>query len=357
MPYIFAWKSGNKEITYRDESGTLYVKRGGTRSWRNNNPGNIKSGDFSESNGEIGDDGMMAIFPDEAIGRSAVKALITGKKYKNLSIKDAIYRYAPPSDNNDTDAYVAVIVKATGAPSSTIIKDLSVAQLDAFVGAIKKHEGWEAGETSHTKEQASGSLGGGQDPRISRLVEIGTSAKTCEAIRLAARKAMIPIYGKVTAKNACAATLTLFLKEAGFGVSGVIYGAGKLARFIENDLGWRRIKVGAQQPGDVGVCYDHSSPAGSDHVFFVTERVDDDEMMIVDNQESLAPHRRFASGFGGKTPVEYFLTARSERSAVPRYIISGGDREKVEVDTAVVTEDQDTNDLVIRFNMDGTLIE
>ena len=122
--FVVAWKSGNKEITYRDQSGKTLFKRGGSRSWRNNNPGNIIDGPFAEDHGAIGDDTKMAVFPDESVGREAVKALLTGKKYRNLSIRDAMYRYAPPSDNNDTDAYIAAITKAVGVPASTIIKDL-----------------------------------------------------------------------------------------------------------------------------------------------------------------------------------------------------------------------------------------
>jgi hypothetical protein len=165
---------------------------------------------------------------------------------------------------------------------------------------------------------------------------------------------MVQIYGKVTAKNACAATLSIFLREAGFPFKKIEFGAGNLAKYVEKTLKWRRLKVGQQQPGDIGVCYDQTSPAGADHVFFVTKRVDEDEMMIVDNQESYAPHPRFASGYGGKTPVEYFLTLRPERARGIDALLSlsFADRD-IEVDETIVTMDQDTNDLVARFTPDG----
>ena len=183
------------------------------------------------------------------------------------------------------------------------------------MGAIKKHEGWTEGETVEAGIAPSPPPGG-LDPRVQKLIEIGTNTKRCEELRYEGRKAMVEIYGKITAKNACAATLTIFMREAGFPFSKTEFGAGNLARYIEKTLKWRRINVGQQEPGDVGVCRDDDpTPPGSDHVFFVTKRVDDDEMMIVNNQESFAPHARFASGFGGKTPVEYFLSLRPERSA------------------------------------------
>jgi hypothetical protein len=128
-----------------------------------------------------------------------------------------------------------------------------------------------------------------------------------------------------------------------------------LAKYIERTLGWRRIAVGQQQPGDVGVCRDDDpTPAGADHIFFVTKRMDADEMMIVDNQESFAPHTRFASGHGGKTPVEYFLTLRSERAADVRMSTARGmGVDGLRIDPTIATEDQETNDLVIRYTPEG----
>jgi len=55
------------------------------------------------------------------------------------------------------------------------------------------------------------------------------------------------------------------------------------------------------------VTFDNSPPDGADHIYLVVKRVDDDEMVIADNQDSV-PHRRFASG-KGKTPTDYFLRA------------------------------------------------
>lgn len=56
----------------------------GTRSYRNNNPGNIKYGSFAQSCGAIGkDDKGFAKFPDYLDGFNALKSLVrnaaTGK--------------------------------------------------------------------------------------------------------------------------------------------------------------------------------------------------------------------------------------------------------------------------------------
>ena len=357
MTFVVAWKSGDKEITYRDENGKTLIKKGGSRSWRNNNTGNIIDGPFADSHGAIGDDTKMAIFPDESVGRAAVIALITGSKYKNLSIHDAMYRYAPPSDGNNTDAYIAAIVKVVGKPATTIIADLSESEVEAFADVIKQHEGWIPGSSINASDLMLRDVSSeaGFDVRIQKLIELGTDTKRCEELRYKARKAMVKIYKKITSKNACAATLSVFLQEAGFPLKDIEYGAGNLANYISKTLKWRRIQVGQQQPGDVGVCRDDDhTHAGADHIFFVTKRVDSDEMLIVDNQESFAPHTRFASGHGGKTPVEYFLTARPERSRLQKALLED---EGLEVDPTIVTEDQDTNDLVIRFTADGQPLE
>ena len=94
--------SGNVR-TYTTQGGGSFRKVGGSRSWRNNNPGNIEYGDFARRYGAIGTDGRFAIFPDEATGQRARAALIfNGDKYRNLTLTQAIERYAPSSENHTT---------------------------------------------------------------------------------------------------------------------------------------------------------------------------------------------------------------------------------------------------------------
>jgi len=107
--------------------------------------------------------------------------------------------------------------------------------------------------------------------------------------------------------NGCAAHLSALLQQAGFG-NPMIFGAGKLAHYLAEN-GWHKIPVGAQQPGDIGVCFDNTSPPGADHIYLVVKVIDGDEMMIADNQRTEdATHPRYASG-KGRTPTEYFLRA------------------------------------------------
>ncbi|WP_245306913.1 MULTISPECIES: hypothetical protein [unclassified Rhizobium] len=80
-----------KTILYTDADGRDEIREGGSRSWRNCNPGNIRKGDFSINCGAIGDDGSFAIFPDEDTGKAAVIALLQTTSY----IQDTQGRYLP----------------------------------------------------------------------------------------------------------------------------------------------------------------------------------------------------------------------------------------------------------------------
>lgn len=86
----------------------------GSRSYRNNNPGNIEYGDFAKAHGATGSDGRFAIFPDYQSGRNAQeKLLFESPGYKDLTLGQAINRWAPGSENN-VPAYLAAMDKALG---------------------------------------------------------------------------------------------------------------------------------------------------------------------------------------------------------------------------------------------------
>ena len=124
---------GTSEATVKQPGS----KNGGSRSWRNNNPGNLVYGPFAKKMGAIGSDGRFAIFPDVNTGRKAMSSLLSGPSYKNLSISDAIARYAPSFENN-----VPAYVKAAGLNPSLRIADLSQGQFNTLLDNMIKHEGW-----------------------------------------------------------------------------------------------------------------------------------------------------------------------------------------------------------------------
>ena len=122
-------------------------RREGVRNWRNNNPGNMEFGNFARSFGAVGTDGRFAVFPTLDAGSKAKEELLFGakSKYINLSIADAINRYAPPNENN-TAAYIDSVTKAIGVPSDTVMNRLDAGQRQQMLDAISRVEGFKTGK-------------------------------------------------------------------------------------------------------------------------------------------------------------------------------------------------------------------
>ncbi|QTR49622.1 conjugal transfer protein TraG N-terminal domain-containing protein [Candidatus Thiothrix anitrata] len=133
--------SRGKEVSYPDGETRI----GGSRSWRNNNPGNLEYGKFAKQHGAIGTDGRFAVFPDKATGDAARVALLRGK-YGDHSIASMVAAYAPPHEN-DTGRYATVIATAAGVAPSARISELSDQQFSSMVDKMAQHEGWKAGLT------------------------------------------------------------------------------------------------------------------------------------------------------------------------------------------------------------------
>ncbi len=134
----------SQDGSYVQYGGSINV--GGSRSWRDNNPGNIEAGPFADAHGAIGSDGRFAIFPDAETGMQALVSLLSSDSYQGLSIEDAMERYAPPSEN-DTDAYTSFITDNVGVDASTLMSDLTPDQLNSFANAIQTFEGNTPGTT------------------------------------------------------------------------------------------------------------------------------------------------------------------------------------------------------------------
>lgn len=146
---IAATESG-KNVIYSYADGTKYSHRDGTRSWRNNNPGNLRYSEFSRKAGAIASAGGFAVFPDEATGMAAIGKLLRTNTYSRLTITQAIERYAPPFENN-TIRYNKKIEELTGLSPSMRVADLSDSQIMKMASAIRQIEVWTPGNI--TKEQ------------------------------------------------------------------------------------------------------------------------------------------------------------------------------------------------------------
>ena len=147
MPYVHAadYKKGSSAVIYTAADGSRLLRLGGSRSWRNNNPGNMRYTEFTRDQGAIGTAGKFAVFPSVEIGRAALSLLLRGTKYFNLSISKAISRYAPPEENG-TENYERLITKLTGLDVTRKLSDLNSTEFVKVVSAIETIEGYAAGK-------------------------------------------------------------------------------------------------------------------------------------------------------------------------------------------------------------------
>ena len=130
---------------YTNADGTTTTKEGGTRAWRNNNEGNLRYTEYSKSKGAIGQDkDGFAIFPDEATGRKAKEDLIfSSKSYKDLTLENAIHRYAPPNENN-TALYQKRVLASVGGVNKPM-NEYTPSERAAILESMRKMEGYKAG--------------------------------------------------------------------------------------------------------------------------------------------------------------------------------------------------------------------
>ncbi|MEW6775283.1 MAG: hypothetical protein AB1405_03265 [Bdellovibrionota bacterium] len=141
----------SNDVFIEREEGRREWRSGGSRAWRNNNPGNIRGGQFAEAHGAVGSAGGFAVFPDYATGREAVKSLLGTPNYQNLTVNEAIGRYAPPSEN-DTGRYQQLIEQFTGLPGNTPMNTLTEEQLERVADAIERIEGWKEGTVTYEQQ-------------------------------------------------------------------------------------------------------------------------------------------------------------------------------------------------------------
>ncbi len=140
----------NYDVIYTTNDGAQFRRSGGTRAWRNNNPGCLRFSDFTQNNGAIGHAGGFAVFPDEDTGMRAIFALLRSDKYSAKTIASAMHSYAPPFEN-DTHAYNRYVQRMTGLAPNLILGSLSDEQIKGLTLAIRRVEGWRIGTEVQTR--------------------------------------------------------------------------------------------------------------------------------------------------------------------------------------------------------------
>lgn len=111
------------------------------RGIRNNNPGNLE---YSKTNpwvGQTGDDGRFAKFetPEHGI-RALGRNLLSYQRQGIDTVSDIINRWAPPSDNNDTDAYIQAVCAQLGVTPNQPLDASNPDTLKALCASIIQHE-------------------------------------------------------------------------------------------------------------------------------------------------------------------------------------------------------------------------
>lgn len=112
------------------------------RGLRNNNPGNIRLGSF-KYRGEVAKSSDKAFrqFESMAWGYRAMFVLLHtyALRYRCRTLRDYISRYAPPSENN-TDAYIRRVARATHLSDSDRLDTLSKPMMVQVVAAMSEVE-------------------------------------------------------------------------------------------------------------------------------------------------------------------------------------------------------------------------
>lgn len=111
------------------------------RGIRNNNPGNLRPGRYPWLGQTFVDNEGYCVFSSWQLGvRAMVKNLMAYRDWHKLySIKGIIKRWAP-SNENDTDKYIAFIVKHMGEPADARLDLKSCAIVQKLIEGIIYYE-------------------------------------------------------------------------------------------------------------------------------------------------------------------------------------------------------------------------
>jgi kumamolisin len=142
---------------------------------------------------------------------------------------------------------------------------------------------------------------------IPALLKLSSDPAQLVAAQNVAARRLLDYDDEIYPSDGCAITLSVLLQDAGIGVADIFL-AFDLGNILRNNRGWRVVGTGEQQAGDVGSTCGSTPHRGTDHIYLVLKTINSDEMVIADNQAD-APHFRWASGKGGKSPTMFFLRA------------------------------------------------
>lgn len=92
----------------------------GAKPTRNNNPGDLRHSPHSSHAGEGPND--IGIIDTPADGWADLERQLELYAARGLTLREAIYEFAPPSENNSA-RYLATVCAGLGCPPDTLVSD------------------------------------------------------------------------------------------------------------------------------------------------------------------------------------------------------------------------------------------
>ncbi|EPM0746036.1 hypothetical protein WJH50_001324 [Klebsiella pneumoniae] len=119
---------------------TAHGNSSAARGLRNNNPGNIEAGSNSWD-GQAGSDGRFAKFvtPEHGI-RALGKNLLSYQRQGYDTVSEIVNRWAPASDGNNTEAYIAALCKKLNVTPNDQLNMSDINTLRQLCAGIIHHE-------------------------------------------------------------------------------------------------------------------------------------------------------------------------------------------------------------------------
>lgn len=144
IQFVKAEPHGKADVLYFADDGRIFIFSGGTRTWRNSNPGNLAPGKVSKRNGQIGVAAKFAVFPDYEYGHEGLLDCLK-TTYGKANLTKLIFAYAPDFEN-DTKRYLKFLQKSTGVYDDRPVQNFTDEEFRKLWIAIEKMEGWKEGK-------------------------------------------------------------------------------------------------------------------------------------------------------------------------------------------------------------------
>ncbi|MEI7410053.1 hypothetical protein [Pectobacterium aroidearum] len=149
------WMREKLGFGFRDDDGSK------PRGIRNNNPGNLNYVGQNGATKEGGEGGRFAVFESMQHGIAALyKQLQIYFKRGVNTLSAIVNKYAPAGDNNNVDAYISALSKATGKGANDIIDAGDTQTIARLMQGIVDHENGK-GYISSSEIMGGIQLGGG----------------------------------------------------------------------------------------------------------------------------------------------------------------------------------------------------